>query len=1004
MEPRDLTSRWTPSDDLLDALPFAVAELDVDGRVVAANPAFEQLTGYPAGQLVESEVPPFVTDEQSIPALTAARDGSIHEFETHWVDRRGEGFTTWVTCVPVAVDGAVSRILVIARDIARRIAAIQALEASERRFRSLFEGSGMGITMNDLQGGFIDANPTYCAMLGYSREELLQLDFETITHPDDRAESRRLVDELLAGEREDLVVDKRYVTKDGRTIWARVSVALVTDDDGAPAYAAVVADEITESKEAEAELLRSERLRAMAGRVARVGGWSLDVDTGVLDWSPEVFEIIDLPTGSPPTLAEIFDRYPPGDRERIEAAVDECTTEGTPFDLEIDVVTFSGRRLPIRAIGEAEVDPSGRIRRIHGAIQDLSDLHEAMTTAERAARQLSDTLESMADGFYTLDHDWRFTFVNPRAGAMLERSPAELVGQEIWTAFPEAAGSSIEEPFRRAMAGDGPLDVDEYHYRPLDLWVTATVYPTDHGIAVYFRDTTAQHRAAEALQERETLVRRQAALLDQAHDGILVRDLDHRITYWTKGAEAQYGWTSDEAVGASVRTLLYDDPTDFDEATAQVIEHGSFQGQLSHRTADGRTIQVLGRWSLLTDDDGRPEAILAINTDITERLQIEQQLLRSQRLESIGTLAGGIAHDLNNVLAPILLAADLLADDDLDDQERAAWVETIATSARRGADLVARVLTFARGTSDGERIAVDLVAQLDEIARVATETFPASIRVATEFPDELPAVLGDRTQIQQVLLNLVVNARDAMPDGGRLTIVADVPTLDDDELTSARGVDAGRFVRMRVADDGEGMAPEVVERLFEPFFTTKPPGSGTGLGLPTAEGIVRSHGGFIQVYSEPGRGSTFDVYLPVADQPVAEEPDHDDRPEPPEGSGRTVLFVDDEGAVRTIARRILEGHGYEVIEAEHGSEAVAHFAEHRQRIDVVVTDMTMPVMDGPATVAAIRAIDPDATVVGSSGLHGQWPESDEAHELDGFLPKPFTKATLLAVLAAVLAI
>lgn len=699
-----------------------------------------------------------------------------------------------------------------------------------------------------------------------------------------------------------------------------------------------------------------------------------------------MFSILDLPPGDEPPLEEAYRVYTAASRERIEGAITRCFEDGTPFALDLELDTYAGRRIPVRCVGEAERGPDGTIERVVGAFQDISDLHDATRRAERATERLALTLESMTDAIYTIDNDWRFTYLNERAEQLLRRTGAELLGEDLWEQFPDAIESPLHPVYHRALVTGDAQHIEEFYFPPLETWFSVDVYPSEQGLAVYFRDVTAAHDARVALE-------RQAMLLDAAQDAITVRDLDHRITSWHRGAERCFGWPPDEALGRDARERLYEDPAVFDRAVAAVLCRGTWIGEARQRTRDGDVLTVAARWTLLSDEAGRPEAILAIETDTTEQKQVEQQLLRAQRMESIGTLAGGVAHDLNNVLSPVLLAAELLRTTPAG-EDRDALLDIIESSATRGSDLVGQVLSFARGV-EGDRVPVDVAALVHDIGAIVRDTFPKKIRLELAVPDDLGTAVGDSTQIQQVLLNLAVNARDAMPTGGVLRITAEDVELAAPAATSA-GLDPGPYLVVEVEDDGTGMSPTVRERIFEPFFTTKEQGAGTGLGLSTVAAIVRSHGGAISVDSEPGRGSRFRLHLP---RPLAGDPADapaDDAAGAPQGRGQTVLVVDDEQAVRTMTRRTLEANGYAVLEAADGAEALATYVEHRDRIDVVLTDMMMPIMDGPATIRALRRLDPDVRVLAASGLHDDATLADaEAAGVGPVLAKPFTSRTLL---------
>ena len=512
-------------------------------------------------------------------------------------------------------------------------------------------------------------------------------------------------------------------------------------------------------------------------------------------------------------------------------------------------------------------------------------------------------------------------------------------------------------------------------------------------IAGVWTDVTKRKQADDRLRE-------QASLLDKARDAILVRDFDHRITYWNKSAERLYGWTAEEVMGRNSLELLQHDPRLFEKASEAVIKFGEWTGELLHTNKAGGQILIEARWTVVHDAEGQPKGILAINTDITERKKLEQQFLRAQRLESIGTLAGGIAHDLNNMLSPIMMSIDLLKLN-CRDQRTQAILTTIETSARRGADMVQQILSFARGV-EGQRVTIAPQEIIRDIQHLVQDTFPKNILFSADVPADLPAFLGDHTQVHQILLNLCVNARDAMPGGGMLSILAGSITVDENYAAMTPDAKPGEYVMIKVADTGTGIPREVVDKIFDPFFTTKEQGKGTGLGLSTVLAIVKSHGGFVNVQSEPDQGTTFTVCLPSnissADlASAAQEEMH------PRGKGELILIVDDEAAVRTITQQTLEAFGYRVMVAADGAAAVALYAQHLHAVSAVLTDMMMPVMDGPATIQVLIRLNPTVKIIAASGLNADGGVAKAAGMgVKYFLPKPYTAQTILTTLNKVL--
>ncbi len=386
-----------------------------------------------------------------------------------------------------------------------------------------------------------------------------------------------------------------------------------------------------------------------------------------------------------------------------------------------------------------------------------------------------------------------------------------------------------------------------------------------------------------------------------------------------------------------------------------------------------------------------------VQFDITGRKKLEVQMLRLQRMEGIGTLASGIAHDLNNVLAPLMMAVELLREK-VNDAEGRRLLGSLAVNVQRAADLVRQVLTFGRGTP-GERVPVQLPHLAREIERIIQETFPKSIAFGCYIAPDLWTVTGDATQLHQVLLNLCINARDSMPQGGKLALELKNLVLDDHYSAMNLEAKPGPYVLIEVADTGTGIPPEIQDKIFDPFFTTKELGKGTGLGLSSALGIIQSHGGFIHLYSEAGKGSTFRVYLPAKATAAVVETAAVEQTQLPRGHHELVLVVDDEEPVRQVVQKILERFNYRVLLAANGAEALSLYAQHRAEIAVVVTDMMMPIMDGPATIVALLAMNAQVKIIGSSGLAANGGVAKaSAIGVRHFIPKPYTAEAMLNTL------
>jgi CheY-like chemotaxis protein len=369
-------------------------------------------------------------------------------------------------------------------------------------------------------------------------------------------------------------------------------------------------------------------------------------------------------------------------------------------------------------------------------------------------------------------------------------------------------------------------------------------------------------------------------------------------------------------------------------------------------------------------------------------------------MESVGTLASGIAHDLNNILSPITMAVEMMQLEDLN-SDMARWTAMIRENAQRGADLVKQVLTFARGM-DGERVSVQVKHIIKELIKVLGETLPKNIQLKFDVAPELRPVTADPTQIHQVLMNVCINARDAMPSGGTLRITAENIEIDENYAQINPDAKPGAYILIVIEDTGIGMKPEVMSRIFDPFYTTKEVGKGTGLGLSTTHTIVKSHGGFLNVYSEPRKGSRFSIYLPAL-RTESDAAVDVTASKYPKGNGEVILVVDDEDNVREITQATLEKFGYRVLTATDGADAIGVYAQHNDEIAAVLTDMAMPFLDGPGAIRAIRRASPEIKVVAMSGLlNAEQTAELESLNVSFFLTKPFTAEKLLTTLARIL--
>ena len=500
----------------------------------------------------------------------------------------------------------------------------------------------------------------------------------------------------------------------------------------------------------------------------------------------------------------------------------------------------------------------------------------------------------------------------------------------------------------------------------------------------------------------------QEALLDIVTDAIVVQDLDNKILLWNKNAEELYGWKSEEVIGKQSDELFSTEswPQKL-EIYHTLLKDGSWQGELQKTSKSGKNLIVESRWTLINDEHSQAKSIFVVDIDITHKKQLEKRFLHAQRMESIGTLASGIAHDLNNVLSPILMSVHLLKSK-ISDQQINQLLSIIESNAKRGADLVKQVLSFTRGIEGNvqgqaatrQPTVLQVKHLLLEMQQIISQTFPKSIALYTEIQEELLPICADSTQLHQVLINLCLNARDAMPTGGTLTISADNIWIDETYASMHIEARVGAYIVLTIADTGLGINSEILDRIFEPFFTTKELGKGTGLGLSTVMRIIKEHGGFITVSSFVGKGTKFKVYLPAVNQvpmPLLEDTAI------PTGSGECILVVDDETAIQEITKTSLENYNYRAMTAGDGMEALAIYAQHKDKISAAIIDMMMSKMDGATTIRTLQNINPLLPIIVVSGLAtSEQVPIEKIDEHTAFLPKPYTTQELLKTLHAVI--
>ncbi len=907
--------------------------------------------------------------------------------------------------------GNPSRMIGVGRDITRRRQYEQALSDHSRRLRSIIDGSHAAYLRVSPEGTYLDVNRAWLDFHGYTdRTEVIGKHFSLTQVEEDLPAAQKLLDRLLSGQNVPSGEFSRRC-RDGSVGYHSYSLAPVFEEGRIVGVEGFLID-TTQLRRARAEsaMLFNEMIDAFALQEVICDSSGRPVDFRFLAVNPAFERITGLSASAVVghTALEVLPRIETSWIERYG----RVALTGEPQSFEEWSEAF-GRHLLVSAFQPAP----GRCACV---FLDVTDRKRAEAKLAYDEAELTAIHEHIPLMVILLDADRQVRRANRAAKEFAEQtgmvrdhtSPGILLGcfNALHGDTPCGQGPDCAHcPLRLAI--NDSLDHGRAHQsEESTLLVIHGEQPTE----IILRFSTAQVTVGAELmvllcmedvthlKETEQHIRRQAALLDITADAICVLSPTCTIEFWNRGAHRIFGWAEREAIGCDWETLLFKrESPPFRDGFAKARENGEWMGELRAFTREGSALVLQCRASLITEDTRHPDSVLLVCSNITEAKRMENQFLRMQRLDNLGSLASGIAHDLNNVLAPILMSADLLPPL-IASAEHQPLVSMLRDSAKRGAEIVQQLLVFSRGT-ETPRHPIELPRLLRELSLIINQTFPRNIHLSLNCPDQVWQIMGDSTQLHQVLLNLCVNARDAMPDGGLIGL--SVANCEVDAHTAAQYTDAatGSYVLVKVTDNGQGIPPEIIDKIFDPFFTTKAPGKGTGLGLSTVLAIVKSHGGFTTLSSQVGVGTEFRLYLPAAIKPAIPAAQAELLPDL-RGKGETILVIDDESNVKDLLRLALRTHNYNVLLASDGAQGLALYAENPPAIDAVITDMMMPHLDGRLCIQCLRQITPDIPVVAMSGMHDQQRVLDKLGEPNlRFILKPFTVKAMLSLLREALA-
>ncbi len=710
-----------------------------------------------------------------------------------------------------------------------------------------------------------------------------------------------------------------------------------------------------ERRKAEELVRESAASMAAAQEVGHFGSWELDlttlpeIDRNPLRWSAQCYRIFGLTPGEVPVTNDLFFSFVhPDDREAIRTAVGAALETKQAYFLEHRIVLRSGEVRYVREAGRVFVDPvTQRPFKIVGTVHDITEERRADAAMREAHAQLYHLVARSPTVIYQLKLTGtaiRPHFISENIALLLGFSVEESLEPRWWRSHVHPEDQAIAAMSLQQALDEGASRV-EYRIRHRNdsyVWLEdrkrrlsgATEEPRE--IVGGWTDVTARKLAEEAARETEARFRQ---VVENIHEVFwMIESESHRVLYVSPGYEAVWGRAAATLYAGAFKWLETVHPEDrarMHEAATTKQALGTYDETYRIVRPDGAVRWVRDRAYPVKGPDGAVRRVVGVAEDVTTARDMETKFLRAQRLEAIGTLSGGIAHDLNNILAPMLMATGLLRLEMSDARSR-EWLMLIESGTQRGANIIRQLLTFSRGI-EGDRVAVQLRHVIKEMAEIARETFPRNITLLEDAARDLWLVAADATQLHQVLMNLCVNARDAMPTGGTLTLRAENVQVDTTLLPAHPDAKAGAYVRLTVSDTGQGIPAQIIDRIFDPFFTTKEIGKGTGLGLSTVLGIVKSHDGFVLVNSTPGAGTAFQIYLPLAEG-IAAAVETAPVVAPTRGRGELIMVVDDEESIRLVTRGTLEQWNYRVVLAAQGAAGLALFHKHVAEVRLAVVD------------------------------------------------------------------
>jgi two-component system, cell cycle sensor histidine kinase and response regulator CckA len=878
------------------------------------------------------------------------------------------------------------------------LAAQNELQELNSRYVKLYDLAPVGYVTTDERDIVIEANLAFAGLLGVERTSLIGKHFNAFVDPSDQGalyvHRQRLVDRQTTQ-----TCDITVMREDGSWFNGRLQSVPLYDSNGQHIGCRSTITDITERKQAEEALRASEWMlrRILAASPVGIG---LANDRSMLwvnDAWARMFGFADPSECAGQEAGKLYESEE--DYMRAGPMLYGDLQSGIVNEIETRMKRTDGSSFDAY-IRMTALDPADLGAGQLAVISDISERKASEEALRRSEERLDVALQAADLGLWDIDVRSGKTVINERAAAIAGYTLDEIQPTvSLWDSF--CHPDDREQVLRARSAhlgGESPALHEEYRIQTKSgewKWIQSlgrVVERDEEGNAVRMAGTV---RDITGRKNSELAQRRLATAVEQAEEAIVITDIVGTIHYVNPAFEKITGYSKKEALGENPRILKSGDhDQEFYSNLWNTVKQGKvWKGRFINRAKDGRLYKEDATISPVRDRLGRIVNFVAVKRDVTQELALQEQLLQAQKMEAVGTLAGGIAHEFNNLLQVTLGYSDLLLSEKSDDDPEYGDLLKIVQAAGHGRELVRRLLAFSRKL-EPRLVRLDLNNEIIRVEELLSRTIPRVISIKLDLSPDLTEINADPGQMEQVVMNLALNARDAMPEGGRLTIATRNVTLDRDFTRTRIGSEPGDYVLLTISDTGQGMDEETVTHIFEPFFTTKEIGRGTGLGLPVVYGIVAQHSGLIECHSKLGRGTSFSIYLPAAEREP--EPAAADSQTMPALGSETILLVDDEELVRDLGTRILTKSGYTVLPAANGVEALEVFKRESSRISLVILDLIMPEMDGAACLKALLQIDPRLRVLVASGYSAD-ASVRETLEMGakGFVNKPFRVKRLL---------